>query len=181
MSELTHIRENNDDSEIDETKWFAIDGKLGYQINCYGAVKSLERKVRGRGAGLTPIKEKILKSMDNGRGYLRVTFGKYIKGDYIHRLVAQTFIPNPNNLPTVNHKDLNKKNNYYKNLEWCTYPENCTHALLNGVKSTKLTPELVNQIRALEGRVATIEICKMYSINRGHVYRIFRKTCWKTI
>lgn len=50
----------------------------------------------------------------------------------IHRLVAKTFIPNPNNYPCVNHKDLNKQNNNVNNLEWCTQSYNVKHAIENG-------------------------------------------------
>ena len=58
----------------------------------------------------------------NYNGYLGVCLSndKERKKFYVHRLVAQTFIPNPNNLPQVNHKDENKQNNHVSNLEWCT-------------------------------------------------------------
>jgi hypothetical protein len=54
----------------------------------------------------------------------------------IHRLVAETFIPNPNNLLEVNHKDGNKQNNDVTNLEWCTRLENIRHIYKNGLKKT---------------------------------------------
>lgn len=52
--------------------------------------------------------------------------------EYIHRLVAQAFIPNPEGKRTVNHKDLNKQNNHVSNLEWATYGENLKHSWQNG-------------------------------------------------
>lgn len=66
--------------------------------------------------------KKFLKWSDNGKGYkyVRLTDGhRHYKHYYVHRLVAMTFIPNPNNLPEVNHKDENKANNCVDNLEWC--------------------------------------------------------------
>lgn len=50
----------------------------------------------------------------------------------MHRLVAETFIPNPKNYPCVNHIDCNRTNNNINNLEWCTYKENTQWALKNG-------------------------------------------------
>lgn len=66
--------------------------------------------------------KKFLSSTDNGSGYLNVILcvdGKPFH-KYIHRLVAETYIPNPKNLPEINHKDENKANNAVENLEWCT-------------------------------------------------------------
>lgn len=55
----------------------------------------------------------------------------------VHRLVAETFISNPNNLPQVNHKDLNKQNNNVDNLEWCDASFNVRHAIKNGASNLK--------------------------------------------
>lgn len=61
----------------------------------------------------------------------------------IHRVIAETFIPNPNNLPCVNHKDGNKRNNDVSNLEWVTYSENMKHATKTGLfeKDRRVAPE----------------------------------------
>ena len=97
-----------------------------YQVSNYGRVKSLNHNHTS--------KEKILSLKPNGRGYIRVTLCKNnIKKPYsVHRLVAITFIPNPNNYPLVNHKDEDKTNNHVDNLEWCTYKYNINYG--TGIK-----------------------------------------------
>ena len=70
---------------------------------------------------------RILKQSDNN-GYKTVTING--KTNYVHRLVALTFIPNPNNYPCINHKDENKSNNNVENLEWCTHEYNMNYNCL---------------------------------------------------
>lgn len=103
--------------------WKDIKGYEGlYQVSNLGRVKSLKRITKIPNAKRIE-KEKILKSHVNKEsGYIYVILcskGK-TKGFRVHRLVAQTFIPNPNNLPQVNHKDEYKSNNCVDNLEWCS-------------------------------------------------------------
>ena len=82
-----------------------------YQVSNCGRVKSLKRK--------NVLKEKILKPYVDKDGYLTVMLNNPRKTFLVHRLVAEAFIPNPDNLPCVNHKDENKQNNVVINLEWC--------------------------------------------------------------
>ena len=90
--------------------WKPVVGYEGhYQVSNFGRVKSLKFG-----------KEKILKQYIRG-GYYYVCLSKngIIKKYSVHRLVAQAFLDNPNNLPQINHKDENKTNNNVDNLEWC--------------------------------------------------------------
>ena len=72
----------------------------------------------------------------NNNGYYVISINHKTK--LLHRLVAELFIPNPNNLPEVNHKDENKTNNSVQNLEWCTHRENINYGSRNKRVSTKL-------------------------------------------
>ena len=94
-----------------------------YEISESGIIRRLKAQ-RGTSTG------KIIKQHINEKGYLRVRLTDGIKGRAlkVHRLVAKAFIDNPLNLPQVNHKDLNKANNHYSNLEWCTGLINIQHA-----------------------------------------------------
>lgn len=86
------------------------------------------------------ITNRILKSHLEDSGYFSVPI-KTVKANfmYIHRLLAMTFIPNPNNLPEVNHKDGNKENNALDNLEWVTGSQNIRHAFTNNLCVTSAT------------------------------------------
>lgn len=101
-----------------------------YQVSNLGRIKSLKRKVY---AGRNRIRwqyERILSNnKTNGNGYKIVSLNKNgeSKNKYIHRLVAEAFIPNPNNYKYINHKDENKANNKINNLEWCTAEYNNTY------------------------------------------------------
>lgn len=102
----------------------AIKGFEGlYEIDVFGNVYSIVHNAHRR--------KRILKPYSNENGYMKVNLydinGK-CKKKYIHRLVAEAFIPNPANKPNVNHIDCNVKNNNVNNLEWCTQSENILHA-----------------------------------------------------
>lgn len=91
-----------------------------YQVSNLGRVKSLGND-KSR-------KEKILRPGIRGNGYLLVILWKNgkRKNYLVHRLVSETFLDNPDNLPCVNHRDENKQNNCVSNLEFCTYQYNNT-------------------------------------------------------
>ena len=105
-----------------------------YQASSLGNIKSLERYVNSGIKNNVKVrrKEQILKQY-NKNGYLQVSLSKNHKRYYfnVHKLVALTFISNPNNLPQINHKDENPLNNCVDNLEWCTAKYNCNYGTRN--------------------------------------------------
>lgn len=105
-----------------------------YKINNIGIVKSLERFVNNGHKDILK-KEKIRKNHKNKDGYLFIRLSKngITKGYSVHRLVAQAFIPNPNNYPEINHIDGNKLNNAISNLEWCNRTKNVRHSFELGL------------------------------------------------
>lgn len=113
--------------------WRDIPGYEGkYQVSNTGEVKSLNYNSSG--------KSKLLKQIADKKGYNRVGLCKNGKRKYyfVHRLVAMTFIPNPDNLPIINHKDEDKINNNVNNLEWCTYEYNNNY----GTKKERLSKSM---------------------------------------
>jgi hypothetical protein len=110
-------------------EWRDIKGYEGlYQVSNLGRVKSLSRTIERSKYGSIFVSEKIL-STNSTKGYLYVSLCKCGKQKRVrvHRLVAEAFIPNQDNLPEVNHKDENKENNAVSNLEWCTNKYNCNY------------------------------------------------------
>jgi len=102
--------------------WKNIKGyETCYQVSNYGRVKSFYRG------------EHFLKPVSNKSGYLIVTLWKnnHSKTFYVHRLVAEAFLPNPLNLPCVNHKSEVKTENFVENLEWCTKEYNESYGTRN--------------------------------------------------
>ncbi len=105
-----------------------------YQISNYGTIKSVTHYIIDEKGNQRLMKGKILKqTLDRKNGYLSVSLMKKGKKRTfrIHKLVANTFIPNPDKLPQVNHIDGNKENNYVGNLEWCSCKDNIQHAWKN--------------------------------------------------
>jgi hypothetical protein len=119
------IYENLSLHPMDNEEWRSIIGYEGlYEISNFGRIKSLQR----------PYQKLIIKKQKIDKyGYLVVNISLPTevirKHTTIHRLVALAFISNPENLPSINHKDGNKLNCRWDNLEWCTVLENNIHAL----------------------------------------------------
>lgn len=118
-----------DNQQLMNEMWEDIVGFEGYyQISSFGRVKGLERFVNSArsSSGKRKVSEKLIRTRIDRYGYDTVILRKDNKNTHftIHRLVANAFLKNPNNYPCVNHKDENKLNNYYENLEWCTVDYN---------------------------------------------------------
>lgn len=109
-----------------------------YQVSVEGKVKRIRHFSPHATCNKLYQRAMILKEQEDEDGYIRVSITnpktKYSREWGVHQLVAKTFLPNPNNLPVVNHIDGNKKNNHKDNLEWCTVEYNNYHAKLIGLR-----------------------------------------------
>lgn len=110
-------------SDADPETWRDIPGWEGiYQISNLGRVKSCKVIPSG----------KVMRLSNKTGDYIRIVLqkkGRKNETHLVHRLVAKLFLPNPSNLPIVNHKDGNKQNNSVSNLEWCTNSYNVRHSM----------------------------------------------------
>ncbi|MEG6615375.1 NUMOD4 motif-containing HNH endonuclease [Peptococcaceae bacterium 1198_IL3148] len=172
--------------------WKDIEGFEGfYQISNYGRVKSL-----GGWCGTAKRKERIRAVHLTHDGYekVRLIHGGKDKTVRVHRLVAEAFIPNPENKDTVNHKDGNKRNNHVSNLEWVDRSEQMIHAYKLGLKTSrvgsknknaKLTAEQVREIRnsyiPYSREFGTVALAKKYGVTNRVIGLIVRGKSYENV
>lgn len=169
-----------------------INGFEDYKINEYGEVISKERVITDSIGHTYILKERKLKPYINKKGYLRVDLMKDKKRypKYVHVLVAENFINNDDTSKIiVNHKDGNKQNCYYENLEWSTYSHNNQHAYDNKLKArgsdfynSKLNEQKVQEIKSIDKSNYTYQqIADMYNVSRATIRDIFVNKTWKHV
>lgn len=140
-------------------------------------------EITSEGQVINKMTGHILKPQPNSKGYLRVSIGKKLL--FVHRLVAEKYIPNPEQLPQVNHIDGDKTNNRVENLEWVSNQENRNHAVKTGlhlsgekVKGAKLNWEKVDYIRQhLE--ISNEEFAEMYNVSPYTIRDVKSYKTWK--
>ena len=177
MEELQAINEKVGELRMDKINeiWKDIPEYEGlYQASNLGNIKSLKRYKQNH-SKLQLVNEKILSkhiNKTNGYEYVVLTKNGIEKNIRVHRLIANTFIPNIKKLPQINHKDGNKKNNRVDNLEWCTNKENVIHAHKTGLAENKnkikvnqydLQGNLINTYRSI------VEASKNTGISIGNI------------
>lgn len=161
-----------------------------YEVSDDGVVRSTSRIILDKQNHLYLHHGKLLKPNILKNGYLVVYLRKNSKtySRYVHRLVAEAFIPNPKNLPTVNHLDGNKQNCKAGNLEWASYGMNNQHAYDIGLRGkgehqykAVLNESQVREIRA-NGKYSTYEaIARKYHVSRATIRDVLLNQTWKGI
>lgn len=169
------INKQYDTPDMDGEEWLTHENFPDFFVSNYGRIKSKERNK----LMFTRVHEKYVDCRISNKE------GKK-SSPRVHKLVAELFVPNPHNLPVVNHIDGNRMNNRADNLEWVTYKQNTKHAVnlgLVGKASRKLTEELAHDIcRKLESGMSIREIVETNPLyTKSIVEKIRQHQRWKHV
>jgi len=137
---------------MDNEIWVPVrDYESKYEISNFGRVKSIGGYSVRRGNGSYILEEKILSPWVNKAGYSSVKLNQDLKiSRRVHRIIAEAFIPNPENKPFVDHIDGNPSNNSISNLRWCTQKENMNNPISVKRCSMSRMGKLPSNMRAVE-------------------------------
>lgn len=163
-----------------------------YEVSSLGRIRSVSRIVTvGNRSWVMP--SKIRKASKNKYGYLIINFrvGGENTTCILHRVVAKAFIPNPNHLPEVNHKNGIKSDNNILNLEWVTSKDNVKHAWVNKLikkprhgpynSKAKMSYEKITELKTLydSGNYTLTELAKRINVSRTTLGDAFKGRTWK--
>lgn len=148
------------------------------EANQFGQIRTKDRYVMCKNGRKQFVKGRVLKQHPNNGGYMRV--GVSVDGKrmnlLVHRIVATCFLPNPNNLPEVNHRDNNPANNTVSNLEWCTSQYNTAYREKYGVSAKEVTKVLRKPVIAVNLETFKVfyfesqnEASRQLDVDRRHV------------
>lgn len=160
MSDKIPYWKNRNIESMDGEIWVAINGYEGlYDVSNFGRVKSLSRVVPHKTSHTKTVQEKILKLYKDLQGYLIATLYKNNKCFHglVHRIVAISFIENPNNLPEVNHKWGNKEDNRVSELNWTTASDNQKHSY-DVLMRSRFVPSGISNPHSKKVRCTTLDI-----------------------
>lgn len=156
-----------------------------YEVSNFGRIRSVDRIVESKRGPLN-YKGRIISTPLNDDGYPAFNFcyaGKK-KAARVHQVVAKAFIPNPNDLPEVNHKDENKENNHVTNLEWCTREYNMNYG--TGLERMKRHPNQLKRQKESRSPIVGIKIddkslIKFESISEADRNGFKRRNLWSAL
>ena len=151
----------------------------GIEVSTLGRVRTLDRVVQNRN-GTRLVKGHVLKPFNSGRGYMQVQF--YMNGKRfnkkVHRLVVEAFIPNPDNLPEVNHKNCDRDDNRVENLEWCSRSYNRQYREKYGVSQTEASGHPLFAVNLSTLEVSHFrsqgEAGKALGFDKGNINRVIK-------
>ena len=160
-----------ENADLAGEEWRPVKGYEGiYAVSSKGRLKTLGRVVAHKILGIQR-RQQVIHSYTSDPVFDYICVGLWNNGKtkqrQLHRLVAEAFIPNPENKPQVNHKDGNKRNNCVENLEWCTTRENCLHAIRTGLSNADGKSKQVKSLTTMQifPSIAAASRCTGITIN----------------
>ena len=168
--------------------------KVCYLCIMYKQIENLDYEINSEGIVRRISTKRIKKSFKRPDGYIGIQLyitKEKVKNYQLHRLIANAFIPNPDNKLYVNHIDSNRENNSLNNLEWVTFEENVRHGYESGYASNKgsnngfsvLTEEQVLEMRRKRenNKLTYQQLATQYNVSYGCVAGIIQRKNWKHI
>lgn len=178
-----------------EEIWKSVVGYEGlYEVSNFGRIRALARAYCDKNGRVSNIKERIMKQPLSNTGYHHTALRKngISVTRNLHRIIAEAFIPNPDNKPCINHINGDKSDNTLINLEWVTHAENIQHAGATGLMKfginhhgSKLDEEKVRFIRenvtTNGGDLTYEELGRMFNVSRHSLQCVVYRRTWKRV